>query len=55
MFSPWKFNVDAAAAAMLARDGWTMPPDDEYPTGHELVDRYLSPWRPRASWRRTSA
>ena len=27
----------------LARDGWTMPPGDEFPTGHELVDRYLEP------------
>ncbi len=43
MFSPWKFNVDSSAAATLARDGWTMPADDEYPTGHELVDRYLEP------------
>ncbi len=43
MFSPWKFNVDASAAAMLAREGWRMPPEDEYPTGHELADRYLEP------------
>jgi thioredoxin reductase len=43
MFSPWKFNVDSSSAAILAGDGWTMPPGDEYPTGHELVDRYLEP------------
>jgi thioredoxin reductase len=43
MFSPWKFNVDTEARAILAKYGWTMPPDDEYPTGNDLVDRYLEP------------
>ena len=43
MFSPWKFGVDAAAGEILARYGWTMPPADEYPTGHELVEQYLEP------------
>ena len=43
MFSPWKFNVDSAAAAILARQGWSMPNGEEYPTGHDLVDRYLTP------------
>ena len=43
MFSPWKFNVDPAAATILARYGWSMPDGDEYPTGHDLVSRYLEP------------
>src|SRR5215207_7779172 len=43
MFSPWKFNVDSAAAAILVRQGWSMPDGEEYPTGHDLVDRYLEP------------
>jgi thioredoxin reductase len=43
MFSPWKFNVDAASVAILARGGTALPDADEYPTGHELVDRYLEP------------
>jgi thioredoxin reductase len=43
MFSPWKFNVDTAAAAILERHGWSMPDGDEYPTGHDLVARYLEP------------
>jgi thioredoxin reductase len=43
MFSPWKFNVDPAAAAILARHGWSMPDGEEYPTGHELVEGYLEP------------
>jgi len=43
MFSPWKSNVDAASAALLARYGWSMPDPDEYPTGDDLVARYLEP------------
>ena len=43
MFSPWKFNVDTAAAAILERHGWVMPEGDAYPTGRELVDHYLEP------------
>ena len=43
MFSPWKSNVDAAAAAILERYGWSTPDGDEYPTGHDLVARYLEP------------
>jgi hypothetical protein len=43
MFSPWRFNVDAAAAAILERYGWSMPDGDEYPTGDDLVARYLEP------------
>jgi thioredoxin reductase len=43
MFSPWRYNVDAAAAALLERHGWMRPDGDGYPTGHDLVDRYLEP------------
>src|SRR5687767_3320800 len=43
MFSPWRVNVDSAAAAILARHGWSMPNGEEYPTGHDLVERYLKP------------
>jgi thioredoxin reductase len=43
MFSPWKFGVDAAAAAILNRYGWTAPPADEFPTGRDLVEKYLEP------------
>jgi thioredoxin reductase len=43
MFSPWRYNVDAAATALLERDGWMRPDGDAYPTGHDLVDRYLEP------------
>lgn len=43
MFSPWKFNADTAAVAILERHGWVLPEGDAYPTGRELVDHYLEP------------
>ena len=43
MFSPWKFNVDKVAVAVLQRQGWVMPEGETYPTGHDLVDYYLEP------------
>lgn len=43
MFSPWQYNVDSTAAALLRAAGWTAPPDDDIPTGGELVARYLEP------------
>lgn len=43
MFSPWKFNVDNEAVAILERHGWVMPEGDTYPTGHDLVSHYLEP------------
>ncbi|MGE0360621.1 MAG: NAD(P)-binding domain-containing protein [Vicinamibacterales bacterium] len=43
MFSPWRFNVDGPAAALLARHGWVRPDGDRYPTGGELVEQYLEP------------
>ena len=43
VFSPWRYNVDSTAAAMLAKAGWTMPDPDHLPTGRELVRDYLEP------------
>jgi thioredoxin reductase len=43
MFSPWKFNVDTAAAALLEHQGWVRPDAESYPTGRELVEQYLEP------------
>ena len=37
MFSPWRYNVDAAATSLLERRGWVRPDGDAYPTGHDLV------------------
>lgn len=43
MFSPWAFNTDAAARCLLAAEGWAEPDPEAYPTGGDLVDRYLAP------------
>src|SRR2546423_10020298 len=43
MFSPWQYNVDRAAVRLLASTGWNSPAPDQYPTGTELVERYLEP------------
>jgi thioredoxin reductase len=43
MFSPWKYNIDAQAVALLEREGWTRPDGEAYPTGADLVARYLDP------------
>lgn len=43
LFSPWRYNVDAAAVALLADRGWTPPDLDALPTAGELVDHYLVP------------
>jgi thioredoxin reductase len=43
IFSPWRYDVDAAAAALLEAAGWVCPDGDTHPTGRELVEQYLEP------------
>src|SRR5262245_11685822 len=43
MFSPWRYNVDAAAATLLRSRGWQAPDAEAIPTGAELVEQYLAP------------
>ncbi|MEH2528287.1 MULTISPECIES: NAD(P)-binding domain-containing protein [unclassified Bradyrhizobium] len=43
LFSPWEYNVDKAAARLLATTGWNSPEPEQYPTGGEMVERYLEP------------
>src|SRR5438067_7827559 len=43
LFSPWQYNIDRAAARLLAKTGWNSPEPDQYPTGAELIERYLEP------------
>jgi hypothetical protein len=43
LFSPWRYCVDTAAAALLEPTGWTMPNPEAHPTGAELYDQYLAP------------
>jgi Pyridine nucleotide-disulphide oxidoreductase len=43
LFSPWEYNVDRAAGRLLAGVGWNTPNPKVYPTGAELLERYLHP------------
>lgn len=43
LFSPWKMNVDGAAARLLEAHGWTAPAADGKPTAGELCSLYLQP------------
>src|SRR5258708_28263138 len=43
VFTPWRYCVDAAATALLARRRWRMPDADAFPTGDDLVSAYLEP------------
>jgi hypothetical protein len=43
MFSPWRYNTDAASRRLLERQGWQAPDVDQFPTGDDLVSRYLEP------------
>jgi thioredoxin reductase len=51
MFSPWAFNIDAAAGRLLAATGWNRPAPDAYPTGGDLVGQYLAPLAERTALR----
>ncbi|WP_143220871.1 FAD-dependent oxidoreductase, partial [Actinomadura sp. CNU-125] len=43
LFSPWRYDTDAAARRLLQATGWVLPDPDHLPTGAELVDGYLVP------------
>jgi ubiquinone/menaquinone biosynthesis C-methylase UbiE/thioredoxin reductase len=43
MFSPWRYDTDPVAAAMLRAAGWKEPDPDVLPTGAEIVAEYLRP------------
>src|SRR5882724_5847405 len=49
MFSPWEYNIDKAAERLLKATGWNAPVACEYPTGGELVERYLEPLATRTA------
>jgi hypothetical protein len=51
LFSPWEYNVDKAAARLLAPTGWNSPDPQAYPTGGELLDGYLTPLATRTPLR----
>ena len=43
LFSPWRFNLDAAAVRLLEAAGWAAPRPTALPYGGELIDNYLAP------------
>ncbi len=43
LFSPWRFNLDAAAVRLLESNGWETPRLTALPYGGELIDEYLAP------------
>ncbi|MFZ5733393.1 MAG: FAD-dependent oxidoreductase [Pseudomonadota bacterium] len=58
LFSPWEYNIDRAAERLLKPTGWNSPDPQQYPTGAELLERYLEPLAERtalSSFIRTSS
>jgi thioredoxin reductase len=51
MFSPWEYNIDRAAERILVSTGWNSPDPHHYPTGAELMERYLEPLATRTALR----
>ncbi|MBT2514590.1 FAD-dependent oxidoreductase [Arthrobacter sp. ISL-30] len=43
LFSPWRYNLDAATVRLLEASGWETPRLTALPYGGELVDDYLAP------------
>jgi thioredoxin reductase len=43
LFSPWRFDIDPAAARLLGDAGWVRPDDQALPTGAQLAADYLQP------------
>ncbi|MFF5085568.1 FAD-dependent oxidoreductase [Actinoplanes sp. NPDC000266] len=43
LFSPWRYDIDAAARRLLDAAGWAAPDDEALPTGGQLVEDYLQP------------
>jgi hypothetical protein len=44
LFSPWRYNVDAAMAEQLAATGWQAPPAERLPLAREVVEQVLEPF-----------
>jgi glycine/D-amino acid oxidase-like deaminating enzyme len=43
LFSPWRFNTDPAARALLEATGLIVPDPEQLPTAGDLVSSYLAP------------
>ncbi|MEO6564845.1 MAG: FAD-dependent oxidoreductase [Casimicrobiaceae bacterium] len=44
LFSPWRYNIDAAMARMLRAHGWQEPDPDELPFAIDVVEKVLRPF-----------
>lgn len=44
LFSPWRYDIDAAMRALLEPTGWQAPPADETPLAREVVAQVLQPF-----------
>ncbi|MGE8944087.1 NAD(P)-binding domain-containing protein [Leptospira interrogans] len=58
MFSPWEYNIDKSAERLLSATGWNIPDPASYPTGGDLIARYVEPLAERTALKdhiRTSA
>jgi thioredoxin reductase len=43
LFTPWQYNVDQEAVALLEQTGWRHPESGAFPSGDDLVRHYLQP------------
>ena len=43
LFSPWRYNIDSSAKALLQQADWKEPNGELIPTGQELIETYLQP------------
>ncbi|AUI50716.1 FAD-dependent oxidoreductase [Arthrobacter crystallopoietes] len=43
LFSPWRFNIDAASRRLLEGTGWEEPRLTSLPYGTDLLERYIEP------------
>lgn len=43
LFSPWQYNIDRAARALLEGSGWNSPDPSGLPTAGQIIDEYLAP------------
>lgn len=44
LFSPWRYNLDAAMTALLSRHGWHQPDLEELPLARDIVEKVLKPF-----------
>jgi thioredoxin reductase len=43
IFTPWRYCLDDAAIRLLNRRGWRIPEGEAFPTGADIVERFLDP------------